>query len=119
MPLQPLPTMSTPTHDGGNLSRREALKYKTQVLLIVALVLLGVGRGYSLKVEQNRQSLQIAAEDLDMRLSACIRTYTLDEQSPRCRDLVDQAQAAALEVASLKRSFPNPQLRLLFGSDAP
>lgn len=111
--------MSTHTHDGGNLSRREALKYKAQVLLIVALVLLGVARGYSLKVEQNRQSVQIAVEDIDMRLSACIRTYTLEEQTVRCRDLVEQAQAAALEVASLKRSFPNPQLRLLFGSDAP
>jgi hypothetical protein len=107
---------SSDTNDGGNLTRREALVYKMQLLAIVIVVCLGIARGYTMKIEHDREALQTRVVEINGALSDCMKKNSIDDQAVTCKKFAVEAENMTLAAASIAASFPNRQLLGLFGS---
>lgn len=103
---------------GGNLTSREVLWYKAQVLAIAVMVLFGIARGYTIMVEEDQQALRVKSEEIEGRFSDCLKKHSVDEQASACKALAQEAEKAALESANISKTFPKRQLLSLFGSNA-
>lgn len=100
----------------GSLTLRQTLWYKAQVIAIALLVLGGMGRGYTIKVEQDQEALRAKAAEIDLRLSDCLKKHLIDEQQTACKQLADEAAQTSMESTTSANSFPNRQLLNLLGS---
>src|ERR1035437_1510023 len=110
-------SISSNTNDGGNLTRREALVYKMQLLAIVMVVCLGIARGYTMKIEHDREALQTRVVEINAIMSDCMKQNSLDDQAVTCKKFAVEAENMTLAAASIAASFPNRQLLSLFASN--
>lgn len=110
-------SISSNTNDGGNLTRREALVYKMQLLAIVMVVCLGIARGYTMKIEHDREALQTRVVEINAIMSDCMKKNSLDDQAVTCKKFAVEAENTTLAAASIAASFPNRQLLSLFASN--
>ncbi len=107
---------SSDAQDGGNLTTRETLWYKAQVLVILALVLAGMARGYTLMIEQDQDALRASATLSAVHLSDCLKKNSVGDQATACKKHSDEAGKTALDAARIGEIFPNRQLLGLLGS---
>ncbi|ABD72015.1 hypothetical protein Rfer_4329 (plasmid) [Rhodoferax ferrireducens T118] len=103
--------------DGGNLTTRESLWYKAQVLIILALVLAGMARGYTLMIEQGQEALRASATLSAVHLSDCLTKYSVSDQATACKKQSEEAGKTALDADTIAEKFPNKQLLDFLGSD--
>lgn len=111
-------TMNTSSNaqDGGNLTTRESLWYKAQILVILALVLAGMARGYTLMIEQDQEALRASATLSAVHLADCLMKNAVSDQATACKKQSEEARQTALDAATIGEKFPNRQLLDLLGS---